>query len=185
MEGKYFHCQCSRCMDPTEMKTHLSSIRCRECEKGMVVYEERSTNWRCDLCNKEQTVQEVNAILIAAKSKCELAAEDSVHMLEQLIETHSRLLNPNHYLVIDLKQKLAAVLRNICEGGSVLQPALLRRKIELCKDILSVIGNIQPELSRLKGIALYEYFDPMAELTMLELNDRKISINEAIVKFKF
>lgn len=150
----------------------------------MVVFKEMSTIWRCDLCNEEQTQDEINDILIVAKSETLEAA--SVHRLEHLIKNYSKLLNPNHYVVIDLKQKLAAILRNICDQERMPQPKLLGRKIELCEDILPIIRTIQPGISRLKAIALYEYFTSMAELTIHEMNDRKISINEGIVsRFPF
>lgn len=36
MEGKYFRCHCERCLDPTELDTHFSSMKCRECLYGDV-----------------------------------------------------------------------------------------------------------------------------------------------------
>jgi Zn finger protein HypA/HybF involved in hydrogenase expression len=36
MEGKYFQCQCERCSDPTELETHFSSMKCRDCLYGDV-----------------------------------------------------------------------------------------------------------------------------------------------------
>ena len=30
-ETKYFHCKCSRCLDPTEMGTEFSSLKCPSC----------------------------------------------------------------------------------------------------------------------------------------------------------
>lgn len=166
-------------MDPTELQTHLSSLHCKYCGNGMVLYLESLAVWRCSLCDEQQTVQEINDILTAAKS--EILETASADGLESLIKIYSKLLNPNHFLVIDMKQQLAAMLRNVCDQKMVPQPKLLRRKMELCADILPIIRVIQPGISRLKAIALYEYFRSMAELAIHELNGERVSINDGIV----
>lgn len=145
----------------------------------MVIYQESLAVWQCIQCNREQTLQEINDILTLAKS--EILQVTSIQRLEQLIAIYSKLLNPNHYLVVDMKQKLAAILRSICDQERMPQPQLLRRKMEICEDILPIIRVIQPGISRLKAIALYEYFKSMAELTIYEMNDKKMEIVEGIV----
>lgn len=35
-EGKYFTCQCVRCLDPTELGTFFSSINCQKCGDGNI-----------------------------------------------------------------------------------------------------------------------------------------------------
>lgn len=35
--GKFFICRCERCLDPTELGTHFSSLKCLECENGNVI----------------------------------------------------------------------------------------------------------------------------------------------------
>lgn len=35
--GKYFICRCERCLDPTELGTHFSSLKCDECESGNII----------------------------------------------------------------------------------------------------------------------------------------------------
>lgn len=105
----------------------------------------------------------------------------SVPMLEQLIAKYSTILNPNHYLVVDMKQKLIAILRSICDYEMKPQPKILQRKITLCEEILPILRVIQPGISRLKGIALYEYFNSMVELTIHNMNEKIISIKEGVV----
>lgn len=36
-EGKYFDCECSRCADPTELGTHMSTLKCTKCDNGVVM----------------------------------------------------------------------------------------------------------------------------------------------------
>jgi hypothetical protein len=37
LEGKYFQCNCERCLDPTEYGTHFSSLKCQKCLLGLIV----------------------------------------------------------------------------------------------------------------------------------------------------
>lgn len=106
---------------------------------------------------------------------------NSVPMLEKLIDKYSKILNPNHYLIVDLKQKLIAILRSICDYEPNAQPKILQRKIRLCEEILPILKVIQPGISRLKGIALYEYFNSMVELTIHNMNEKNISIKVGVV----
>lgn len=36
-EGKFFDCSCPRCSDPTELGTHLSTLKCGKCDNGWVL----------------------------------------------------------------------------------------------------------------------------------------------------
>lgn len=36
-EGKFFDCSCRRCSDPTELGTHMSTLKCTQCDNGMVL----------------------------------------------------------------------------------------------------------------------------------------------------
>ena len=37
LETKYFACACPRCSDPTELGTHMSSLKCNKCDNGIVL----------------------------------------------------------------------------------------------------------------------------------------------------
>lgn len=53
LEGKYFRCQCTRCTDPTELGTEISSLVCHKCRKGFlrhVEIEKGFKMWQCGEC---------------------------------------------------------------------------------------------------------------------------------------
>lgn len=53
--GKYFTCHCERCLDPTELGTHFSTLKCLECDNGNVIATDPSGNvWKLIL-NKTLT----------------------------------------------------------------------------------------------------------------------------------
>ncbi|XP_063243953.1 SET domain-containing protein SmydA-8 isoform X2 [Bacillus rossius redtenbacheri] len=35
--GKFFDCRCERCRDPTELGTHLGSLKCNKCDPGLIL----------------------------------------------------------------------------------------------------------------------------------------------------
>lgn len=37
LESKHFACACNRCSDPTELGTHMSSLKCSKCDNGVVL----------------------------------------------------------------------------------------------------------------------------------------------------
>ena len=40
LETKHFSCACVRCSDPTELNTHLSTLKCNKCDNGVVLPED-------------------------------------------------------------------------------------------------------------------------------------------------
>ena len=36
-QGKFFDCECSRCADPTELGTNMSSMKCNKCDSGFIM----------------------------------------------------------------------------------------------------------------------------------------------------
>lgn len=35
--SKFFECDCARCADPTELGTHMSSLKCTKCDNGLIL----------------------------------------------------------------------------------------------------------------------------------------------------
>lgn len=36
-QHKYFECKCARCTDPTELGTHLGTLKCTKCDNGIII----------------------------------------------------------------------------------------------------------------------------------------------------
>lgn len=58
---------------------------------------------------------------------------------------------PNHYLLLDAKQRLAGVLRDVINREPRPTKKVMRRKIELCKELLPVLETLSPGICRIKG----------------------------------
>lgn len=44
-QGKFFDCKCDRCLDPTELGTHFSSLKCGQCAEGYQVPWQPTGKW--------------------------------------------------------------------------------------------------------------------------------------------
>ncbi|KAJ8715187.1 hypothetical protein PYW08_005168 [Mythimna loreyi] len=174
MIGKYFKCTCDRCSDITEMGTHMSSVICPDCKTGFVSLTS-ADEWTCGLCS--QTFQDNN---IGFKVKCCMDKLGVINKkdekeLEEYIRNVSLILAPNHYLLLDAKQRLAGVLRDTINREPRPTKKLIRRKMELCKEILPVLETLCPGVSRTKAITLYELHAATVQLAKKLFDGREIT----------
>lgn len=149
-------------------------------------------------CHMSVTASEVQQVLGMARLDI-YSSEMDVTKLEKFIQTYAKLLSPNHYLVLEVKQKLAAILRNICDNSLRPIESVLQRKMELCRDILPVLRALQPGISRMTGkiligfiakynlscfliaIALYEYFSSMLDISQIHVTTKSLTTQQFLV----
>lgn len=182
--GKCFDCNCPRCQDPTELGTHMSSFICSPCSRsgGYIVRQPETGTWQC-LVNPEHTLKQefVSNMLERAKEEI-FHAKDDIYRLELLLAKLSRLLHGNHYLMLDLKQNIASILRQILQNmGHRPNRKVYERKIRLCQEILLVLKVLTPGISRLKAIALYELASTQAELARKLYSEQELSSRDLLV----
>ncbi|XP_055840242.1 SET domain-containing protein SmydA-8 [Episyrphus balteatus] len=173
---KFIDCSCLRCKDPTELGTYLSSVKCKVCPDGYVSLFD--SKWTCENCSAIMSELDVQKLLSEVAEQI-LYADGDIREYETLLAKYSGDFHPNHFLMIDLKQNTASILRSIlmnpmCQPGR----GVIRRKIELCEQMLPVVRALQPGISRLYAIASYEYVITYVELTEYEYNDGEISTEE-------
>lgn len=175
-----------RCIDPTELGTHLSSLKCQACQIGCLIQMYGQSKWTCLNCNAFQPNEKIDDILREIRHHVNNLGSQ-MDKIELSIAKYSCILHPNHYLLIEMKQKLAAIIRHMGEMNSdyCKSEKLLSRKIELCKEIVPLLDILQPGISRLKGIALYEQFLPLMQLSKIYYQEKSISLDEYYVRKDF
>ncbi|KAJ0174531.1 hypothetical protein K1T71_009639 [Dendrolimus kikuchii] len=185
--GKYFKCNCSRCSDNTEKGTYMSSVICTECKTGFVSGNDEI--WTCNICKKQFTNIEINDKVKSCSDKFGLINTKDDKELEEYIRSVSPILAPNHYLLIDAKQRLAGVLRDTINREPRPTKKLMRRKMELCKELLPVIEALCPGISRTKAVTLYELHAAQIQLARKLFDSREINatayMDELIVAEKY
>lgn len=179
MNGKYFQCQCMRCSDPTDLGTHFNSIHCEQCNIGMVICQDK--DWCCSNCKQTMNHSDVQQLLNTAQTESHII-QRNVEQMETFLLKYKKLFSDNHYILIDMKQRLATVIRKKYEfDAKTVSNELLQRKIQLCQDIYAILNVFQPGISRLKSIVLYEQFIPLWALRKRWYDDKSIDAEEYLV----
>ncbi|XP_026474444.1 SET domain-containing protein SmydA-8-like [Ctenocephalides felis] len=190
-EGKYFECMCERCKDATEFGTHLQSLICTGCSGQVIPTNPTSpdpwssgNSWSCLSCNKSYEATSIKALLDAFEARIAITDKTNEEALETLLSSMCQTLTPHHYLMLDVKQTLAALLRDKYTDADDAPIDALRRKTSLCSELVNVLETLEPGLSRLTGIAYYELFVATSQQANCELVTESISSEEFLSRIK-
>jgi len=141
-----FDCCCSRCQDPTELNSHLSSLRCAKCEENFLTPED-PLNPDCDwVCRVHKSrISSKNCLNLIQEIKDYLYGSEKTNTIPELekdLERFSELLHPNHYLLMLLKRKIISLYSTL-PLKEVQRKDFLRIE-ELCNESISVLGLVDP-----------------------------------------
>lgn len=152
---KYFTCSCDRCLDPTELGTHLSSLRCTKCITGLVLPSPtpfKPDSWICSSCSATMSVDHVEQFLKQLGEKLITLKNNSLNTSEAFLKATATKLSENHYYRSDVKLAMAQLYGH--GGGqqqqqqqqdlSDLSKDLLERKETLCREVLAIANIFSP-----------------------------------------
>ncbi|XP_050079732.1 SET domain-containing protein SmydA-8-like [Anopheles maculipalpis] len=164
-EEKFFDCNCRRCTDATELGTYCSAFRCSKCRRGLILPVNplnQESEWRCHQCSNSLSCESVILLLEKLSQQLESICSNDVGGLESFLHTQSTVLHANHYLLLSVKHSLCELYGKI-EGYLIpqLSQEQLKRKETLCRDLLEVVDQLEPGLSRLRGTIMYEMHVPL------------------------
>ncbi|XP_058064802.1 SET domain-containing protein SmydA-8 [Anopheles bellator] len=165
-EEKFFWCTCARCSDPTEFGTFCSAVRCTKCRRGYLLPSsplDQEADWRCNGgCPNAASCQTIVLLLEKAFQKLDSIGGNDVEGYERFLTAYGTVLHENHHLLLSAKHSLCE-LYGKAEGYLIpnLSREQLKRKETLCRDLLEVIDQLEPGLSRLRGTILYELHVPL------------------------
>jgi len=163
----YFDCSCPRCSDPSECGANLAAVACslrrnnRQCG-GKVLPEnplEGDSSWVCEECRNVCTADNVMNILVEVNATMGevVESEDSIQHWERVLAMADQMLKSSHYLVIQVKEKLAILYGNIAGYSmSEMSRPMKERKVQLCQDMLDVISVVDPGYTKTRGQMLSE-----------------------------
>ncbi|XP_045120151.1 SET domain-containing protein SmydA-8-like isoform X2 [Portunus trituberculatus] len=161
--SKLFTCRCERCLDPRELGSHLSSVRCRQCQGGVLLppSSPAETVWQCESCGENVAAAAVEAMVRAAATMAKGAVGDAEE-LQAVVCQMTRLVGECHYVTVGAKHSLVETIM----AGRLhdVSGADLRRVVDLCGDLLHIADLLEPGLSRLRGVLLLEQVRAAAEL---------------------
>lgn len=123
----------------------MSSLTCVRCKKGLVT-QSLDNNWCCTNCKHIYKKELISCVVNEAEDIFSSIDHTDSRALEKVLDKFLHTFSPNHNILLDVKQMLVAIYR---EAGPTTK--VLQKKIQLCKEILSVLMLIEPGISRLKG----------------------------------
>ncbi|KAK3925491.1 SET domain-containing protein SmydA-8, isoform A [Frankliniella fusca] len=188
--SKFFDCDCARCADPTELGTHMSSLKCTKCDNGIILSTgplDPGAEWKCNgyNCSNALRADQVRRVLAVVQAEQEAVDQGEtgdalalgpVEAREKLLKQYKTVFHPRHALLLQLKHSLAQLYGRV-DGYALddLPDILLERKIELCKEILSALAVVAPGMSRVRGLTLYELHVPMILLARSRFQTDQLS----------
>jgi len=171
--SKRFWCVCKRCADPTEFGTNFSTIL----DDGHPMLPEDPLNadsdWVCKETGKRKTAYDVKIELSVIGKEIEaLMEKGSIDDFEEFIESKKKVLNTNHYHMVTVKHQLLQMYGRTEEYLiQDMTEEQLQRKIQLCKENLSVLQGLDPNRTRLEIYAATSHYE--LHLPLLQIAKRK------------
>lgn len=102
-----------------------------------------------------------------------------LHPLSLLPLRYRNVLHKNHYLNLSVKHSLCELYGRTEEYLlNTMSPEELKRKEDYCRDLLQVIDVLEPGLSRLRGVVMYELHAPVMLQTTRLFEEKRITTTE-------
>lgn len=171
--GKFFHCQCPRCEDPTELGTFASALLC-QCKGTIVMSDTRDigSTWKCSSCGVTLTSAQVSTVTSQAKQQADLLEYDASNLNkcgipahEKFLEKFSTVLHPNNVIMIHVAYCLCKMYgRMPGYEAPQLSTQQYQRKKQLCQNVLMVFNKLIPGKTRMRGLVMYELHLPLVML---------------------
>ncbi|EDW66288.2 SET domain-containing protein SmydA-8 isoform X2 [Drosophila virilis] len=180
--GKLFWCRCRRCADPRELGSDCSALVCRSCQLGSIRAIDpldQSADWACDRCAHRLSAVQLERLLDRINDDLESIDVHDIPALENFLARYREVLRPNHYLLLSAKYSLCQTYGRI-EGYLLpeLSPQDIARKERYCREFLAVIDLLEPGLTRLRGVIMYELHAPIMVLAQLGMQTGQMSRQE-------
>ena len=155
-ETKFFRCRCPRCLDPSELHTEFSSLKCPKCTIDQNSYLipidplDHSSNWECKSCKKTEPSSYVSAVIRSIGEELVRLERGNPEACQSFVKKHSQNLHPNHYYLMDVKLALSQMIGGQGGGGELhdLHEKDIVQKQKLCMEILNVANKISPGMRK-------------------------------------
>jgi len=182
-----FSCACLRCSDPTELGTMVSAMKCEDCgDMVLPISSDVNSDWVCGGCQREQTVGGVIARLRTMEERLmSLSPTESPEAWEFLLSQFQKEVHEDHYLCMTIKRVLLSMY-GAWEGYKLnqLPRNLIDRKIELCKNYVTIFSRLDPGFRDWLGEVLDELINPLTISINQDIKSSKISKMEYMMKIK-
>lgn len=150
------NCRCSRCQDPSERGTFLSSIKCSSCSIGYLLAQNLKSAFVCSnescegRCARKEIDAKVRNIDLSATASIESSKITGIEEIEQRIQSlrKDNFLHPNHSIIFNLVWE---VVNRQFEELHNLDWSALVSFLDQCEYLLHIEQKLCPTLSSGRG----------------------------------
>ena len=183
-----FECCCERCVDPTELGTHASTLKCPDCDQPQLypLDSQLESVWQCRNCPHQQTAQSVRDLVLILEAKLDsFSYSASPEEWEELLRSFQTVLHDNHYICMKTKRILLQIY-GAREGYKLnqLSRTLLERKISLCRNYIEIFSVLEPGHRTWKGAVLEELLGPLTMTLHQDQAEGRINKIQYLIKYK-
>uniref|UniRef100_A0A0K2T923 Protein msta n=1 Tax=Lepeophtheirus salmonis TaxID=72036 RepID=A0A0K2T923_LEPSM len=177
--GKYFSCECKRCLDPTEMGSYISALKCQNCKEGLILSEsplDLNSAWSCRHCSF--VLNGVPLLERNVRMEMESIPKTDFRGLELFIEKYSDTFGSSHSFILKAKQLLSVAYGRYAgfKENNTMDAETLEKKVEYCRLVLKTERIIESGISTRIGMACYEL--AMALKLLSEVSQKSIPKHE-------
>ena len=170
--GWFFDCLCSRCESSTELGSHHSTVRCPACGDPSLL----PPSWQCTTCGLQLQEGEVKARMDKLFEDIKRVTDENkfnVGLWLKCLNNVLKEVHPHHEAVIEIGKFLIPIL---CRGPGMKTDQfpleLVKKKLELATNQLSVLSLIDPGYSKSRVKVLYEIVETELFLLFRENSDQ-------------
>jgi len=161
LQNKYFNCACERCLDPTELGSHVSSLKCSvgNCSGAVVPTAPLSIRkeWTCMVCNAAVEAKDVVNLIKTFQMDFAECDKGNVKDVRNLLKKYSSKMHKNHGMLCELKQILISGYGRMPGfEAQDLKEADHRQKMIWCHEVLEVLEKVEPGLTLGRGLLMFE-----------------------------
>ncbi|XP_050334966.1 SET domain-containing protein SmydA-8 [Bactrocera neohumeralis] len=159
-QAKCFECTCARCKDPEELGTFAGAILCSRCKVGKIISTDPLDNgalWKCQLCPHEIPAKQINWGNGAMLKEIESLNKMSPRAFEEFLHRYRDTLHEKNTHVLQVKYALTQLYGN-APGFQMheMNDAAVKRKVELCQELLEVAEILDGGWSIFRGNLLLD-----------------------------
>lgn len=161
--AKLFTCGCERCLDPTELGSHISSVKCRECPQGLLLPPAAaSAPWQCRACGASVSAIAIETLVRAGGAALGRLQPEDARSVAAAHAHLTRILGDTHYVVVEVKRALVRAI--MATPLADITQADLERVLDLTSELLRLADRLQPGLTKIRGLLLLERSRALVEL---------------------
>ncbi|KAL4709260.1 hypothetical protein ACJJTC_013320 [Scirpophaga incertulas] len=179
LHSKFFECSCARCVDPTELGTLASAFRCPRCGGPVLSTQplQRDADWQCSAgCGYLLPARAAVALIQRLTDEYDKIDANDVAGFEGFLHKYRNVVHENHYLCLSCLHSLSQLYGKV-QGYLIheMPETELRRKADICRQLMTVFDVIEPGYSRLRGVTQYELHAPLMILATRDFEKKAIS----------